>query len=227
MKFRNIKSGKMSAGIANQILGRIEDGSLKPGDKLPTEPELVSSFGVSRTTLREGMQRLLMINAIEIRPGSGTFVRDIKKENILKIPGLKTVRDRKRLAEVIELRKIIEAGIIELAIDKASDTDIEKLRQCIKSHEKGMVHQNLPVEGDTKFHKNLADATHNQTIVDFYDDIYLLILNSVAQIRDYKKEYKKSLEHHRKIFKAFESKDKDTAIEIMKEHLDWVKSLIN
>ena len=226
MEFKKLKNSKMSEAVANQILGRIEDGSIKSGDKLPTEPELISSFGVSRTALREGMQRLLMIEAIEIRPGSGTFVKDIKKRSILKFPGLKIIKSKKKLLEIIELRKIFEAGIIELAIERADDKDIEELSQCLKMHEKGAIQNIFPAEGDVQFHKILALSTHNEVIINFYEDIYTLILNSIVHFDNYKDDYKKSLIHHKKIFNALKKKDKVEAIKSMRKHLDWLSGLI-
>ena len=74
MKFKKLKNMQLSEAVANEILSLIEKGSLKEGDKLPTEKELESSLGVSRTAIREGMQRLKMINIVEVRPGQGTFI---------------------------------------------------------------------------------------------------------------------------------------------------------
>jgi len=226
MEFEKLKNSKMSEAVANQILGRIEDGSIKPGDRLPTELELISSFGVSRTALREGMQRLLMIDAIEIRPGAGTFVKDINKRSLLKIPGLKMIKDKNKLLKIIELRKIFEAGIIELAIERADDKDIEKLSECLNTHEKGAIKNIFPAEGDAQFHKFLVLSTHNEVIIDFYEDIYKLILNSIVHFKNYQNDYKKSLIHHRKIFNALKKRDVAEAKKSMGKHLDWLSEII-
>lgn len=226
MKFKKLKESKMSEAVASQILELIEDGSIKAGDKLPTEPELISSFGVSRTALREGMQRLLMIDAIEIRPGAGTFVKDMRKRNLLKIPGLKIIKNKKQLLEIIELRKIFESGIVELAVDRANDDDFNELQECLNMHEKDTIRDVFPAEGDAKFHKVLVLSTHNEVIINFYDDLYRLILNSVIYFSNYESANKESLEYHKKIFKAVRNRDKIKAKEYMKKHLEWLTEII-
>ena len=228
MKFKKLKSSKMSEAVANQILKLIKEGSLKEGDKLPTEIELVESLGVSRTAIREGMQRLLMINVIEIQPGRGTFVRSISKGRLLRIKkGLNTVINKKTLLEITEIRKIFEIGIIELVINKISSDDLKKLGECIKSHEKGLVKGILPAKGDIDFHKILAMATHNKVLMSFYNDIYILILDSVIGFDNYKIDYKKALKFHKEIYNSLLKKDKVAAKEAMASHLDWLMKIIS
>lgn len=226
MKFKKLKSSKMSEAVANQILGMIEDRTIKTGDKLPTEQELISSFGVSRTALREGMQRLLMINAIEIRPGVGTFICKINKEKYFKTEGLGIIKNKKKLFEIIEFRKIVETGIIDIAIKSANKEDIKKLEECIKKHEKGTVQGIFPAEGDTQFHRVLSQATHNSIIIDFYEDIFSLVLNSIVKLKNYETEYKRSLKYHNKILEAFKKGDKEAAKKNMEAHLSHLTELI-
>lgn len=226
MKFQKLKSPKMSEAVASQIIRMIEAGTLKPGTKLPTEQELISSFGISRTALREGMQRLLMINAIEIRPGVGTFVLGLKKEDLIKVSNLRIIKNKKRLREVIELRKIIELGIIDLAIDRASKSDIKKIEECLESHKKGAIKNIFPAKGDIEFHKMLTLATHNKEIINFYEDIFKLILKSVVVLKEYETVYKKSLKYHKNILDAFKKGDKESAKKAMSDHLSWLIELI-
>ena len=65
---------RRSAMIADQLRAMILDGTLKPGDRLPTEEQLCRHFGVSRTTLRESVQMLRVSGLLEVTPGRGSFV---------------------------------------------------------------------------------------------------------------------------------------------------------
>ena len=227
MGFKKIKGSKVSEAVANQILGLIKKGFLKPGDKLPTENELGKSFGVSRTAIREGMQRLSALDIIEILPGKGTFIKQVKPSNeVIKIE--KAITDKGSLLEVLKFRKVVESGIVNLAIDKLKKEDIQKLNKCITNHEKFIVEDNFPAEGDAAFHNVLALATHNKIIINFANEfLYPLILNSILGFSNYKRDYKKVLEDHKKIFDAVVSRDKEKASKALLEHLDWVIEIIN
>lgn len=228
MKFEKLKSQKMSVAVADQIIKLIKNNSIKPGDRLPTETELGESLGVSRTTIREGMQRLQMINIIEIQPGRGTFVRSLPDNNFSKqLNKLGNIENKKTLLEIIEVRKIIEIGIIDIAIQRISDNDLEKLKNCLESHEKGLVKAVFPAKGDIEFHKILANATHNKTLLNIYNDIYKLIIDGVFSSQSYKKDYGKALEFHKEIYNAIKIKDNINAKEAMTRHLDWLENILS
>lgn len=227
MKFKKLKNMQLSEAVANEILSLIEKGSLKAGDKLPTEKELELSLGVSRTAIREGMQRLKMVNILEVRPGQGTFIKDTLDKKNLKSIEKESIYNRKTLIEIIELRKIIEIGIIDVAIDRMNENDLKTLGSCIDNHEKGLIKGVFPAEGDMSFHRALAKSTHNNVLIDFFDDIYLLVFNIVIGVDNYQRNYKKALEFHKDIYNSLLRKDKDSAKKHMEGHLDWLIKVIS
>jgi GntR family transcriptional regulator, transcriptional repressor for pyruvate dehydrogenase complex len=226
MKFKKLKNSKMSEAVADQVLKLIKDGSLKAGDKLPIETELAASLGVSRTAVREGMARLHGMEIIEILPGRGTFITKSHDASLLKIQR-KNIEDIKTLVEALEFRKIMETSMLELVVDKITEDDLNKLKDCLEKHKKGLTKNVFPAEGDMLFHKILAQATHNKVFIELYDDIYLLIMEYVLGIKNYKNEYKKSLEDHEKIYQSLLKKDVNSAKEAMKEHIAWLIETIS
>jgi len=143
---KSIKHTKLSEQFSRQILDLISDGVLKPGDKVPTEMELVKEVGVSRTTVREGMQRLAMLGIIEIKPGQGTFVREDKKVLNLMLNLLSMDEEIKKstILELLELRKILEIGIIDIFVKKATDKDLKDLKEYLKKHRIDIENNILP-----------------------------------------------------------------------------------
>jgi GntR family transcriptional regulator, transcriptional repressor for pyruvate dehydrogenase complex len=226
MKFKKLKSSKMSEAVAEQVLKLIKEGSLLPGDKLPVELELGSSLGVSRTAVREGMARLHAMGIIEILPGRGTFISKLSSNSLLKIKR-KNIEDKKTLLEALEFRKIMETSMLELVVEKITEDDLIKLKDCLEKHKKGLTKNVFPAEGDMLFHKILAQATHNKVFIELYEDIYLLIMEFVLGVKNYKNEYKKSLNDHEKIYKSILKRDKDSAKEYMKEHIEWLMKTIS
>ena len=225
MKFIKLKSSKMSEAVADQVLKLINDGSLKTGDKLPIELELAASLGVSRTAVREGMARLHAMGLIEILPGRGTFISKLPNDRSLKIKR-KKIEDVKTLIEALEFRKIMETSMLELVVDKITEDDLIKLKECLEKHRKGLTKNVFPAEGDMLFHKILAQATHNKVFIELYDDIYLLIMEFVLEIKNYKSAYKKSLIDHKKIYKGLLERDVIAAKEAMKNHIEWLIKII-
>lgn len=226
MKFTKLKSAKISEAVANQVLKLIKDGSLNPGDKLPIEMELASSLGVSRTAVREGMARLQAMEIIEILPGRGTFISKLSEDNLLKIKR-KNIEDIKTLVEALEFRKIMETSMLEIVVDKITKDDLFQLKECLEKHKKGLTKNVFPAEGDMLFHKILAQATHNKVFIELYDDIYLLIMEFVLGVKNYKSGYKKSLVDHEKIYKSLLKRDVNSAKEAMKEHIEWLIKIIS
>lgn len=225
MEFKKIKESKISEAVANQILNFINKGILKTGDKLPTEMELTKSLGVSRTAVREGMQRIDMLGLIEIYPGKGTFVKEVKKSDYNIFKDKKVVTSKKALLDIIAFRRIVETGIIELALDKMNDVDMKKLEKCILKYEKGTIQKDFLAERDPIFHKTLALSTHNTIISDFVNEFfYPLILNSMLNFEGF--DHNKVISYHRAIFNALKHKDKNKSLKAMIDHLDWLVSIV-
>ncbi|MCL5073644.1 MAG: hypothetical protein M1308_22525, partial [Actinobacteria bacterium] len=68
---------------------------------------------------------------------------------------------------------------------------------------------------------------YNKVFIELYDDIYLLIMEFVLGVKNYKNEYKKSLSDHEKIYKSILKRDKNSAKEYMKEHIEWLMKIIS
>jgi GntR family transcriptional regulator, transcriptional repressor for pyruvate dehydrogenase complex len=226
MKFKKLKSSKMSEAVAEQVLKLIKDGSLKAGDRIPIELELAASLGVSRTAVREGMARLHAMGIIEILPGRGTFITKLPDSSLLKIQR-KNIENIKTLVEALEFRKIMETSMLELVVEKITEDDLNRLKDCLEKHKKGLTKNVFPAEGDMLFHKILAQATHNKVFIELYDDIYLLIMEYVLGIKNYKNEYKQSLVDHEKIYQGLLKRDISSAKEAMKKHIVWLIETIS
>jgi GntR family transcriptional regulator, transcriptional repressor for pyruvate dehydrogenase complex len=226
MKFNKLKNTKISEAVASQILKMIENNTLKVGDKLPTESELEVKLGVSRTAIREGMQRLKMINVVEVKPGRGTFISSKAKTNLLNFTNLNLEYNKKTLIEILELRKIIELGNIELIFMRKNDEDLKEIMSCLAHHEKD-IGSKFPPEGDISFHMALAKATHNSVLINFFNEyLVTLILEGLVGFSFSKKDYQKSLDLNKKIYDSIVNNDKAAAKKTMEEHFDWLTNMV-
>ena len=117
--------------------------------------------------------------------------------------------------------------MMEMVVDKITGEDLRNLKDCIEKHGRGLMKRVFPAEGDMLFHKTLAQATHNKMFLQLFDDIYLIIMESVINVKNYKKEYKEALIFHERIYESLLKKDKNSAKEAMKEHIEWLIKIIS
>lgn len=156
--------------VIDRLSNAIISGELKPGDKLPTEPELASLFEVGRNSVREAVRILIAYGVLEIRRPEGTFVCDDFSAKMIN-PMLYHIIMQKNEAyhDLVELRKMVENGTMHIAIEKGlSDSERAALQiQCknfIKIVEKTPEDTEAILNADIAFHDEIAKSTHNSLI---------------------------------------------------------------
>jgi GntR family transcriptional repressor for pyruvate dehydrogenase complex len=150
--------------VVNHVTGQIASSALRPGDKLPTESQLMVTLGVSRTVIREAISRLQAGNVIETRHGIGSFVLEPphKKLGIDMVPAT-TLRD---VLSILELRISLETECAGLAVQRAKPEDIASMRAALDAID-ATRHNGLDsVDADLHFHIAVARATGNRYFID-------------------------------------------------------------
>src|SRR5436309_10784442 len=115
-----IKSTRIYEEIVRQVKQLIAEGRLKSGDRLPPERELAEKFVVSRTSVREALRALESLGLIEIRPGEGTFVRQVPLDALVGPLALVMTSQREAIGELFEARRVLEPAIAALAAGRAT-----------------------------------------------------------------------------------------------------------
>ena len=149
--------------IAHQIEMRIIEGSLKPGDRLPAERELAIELGVSRPSLREAIKKLVSREMLVSRHGGGTYVTD-RLEASFADPWQQLIEKHPFLQDdVLEFRYLIEASTAELAAQRATDSDLERLEQAYAKLDAAYAQddRSAQVAADVAFHLTIAESAHN------------------------------------------------------------------
>ncbi len=117
--------------IAARLLSLIAERKLRPGDKLPSERDLAATMQVSRPSLREALRALAMLNIVEIRQGSGTYVSSLKPEVLIEHLDFVFALDDSTFAELLEARQMLEPGLAAAAATRATDEELARLRACV------------------------------------------------------------------------------------------------
>ena len=159
---------QVAAAVKRDIL----EGKLKPGDKLPREDELAALFGVSRPTIRAGLQELCAAQILTVQRGRnggysvGDFSLSILENNVSELISLSLVVETLTPAQFFEVRYALELLVAEVAAVKRDDDSLAQL-EAIAEQAQGSMTSHEAFELDLRFHRLLAEATGNQLLVTF------------------------------------------------------------
>lgn len=156
--------------ITEVITDRIRSGTLKPGDKLPAEPELARQLQVGRGSLREAIRTLHTLGILQVVRGRGTFVAEpMSQPHSAQFVGLGSVSGP-ALAETLELRIALESAAASLACVRATAADLDEMRQRAADHESAVEHGNVHERHrtDEEFHDSIVRAAHNDQLASMY-----------------------------------------------------------
>jgi GntR family transcriptional regulator, transcriptional repressor for pyruvate dehydrogenase complex len=156
-----VRAKSQTQRVVDGVSGRIQAGTLKPGDRVPSEPELMKEFGVSRTVVREAMSRLQASGLVETRQGVGTFVLAPPKAEPLLAVGARNMKLRQVLA-MLELRICLESEAASMAALRRSDEHLAKMHAALEAFDAHRRVGGSTVEDDFRFHAQIAAATNNE-----------------------------------------------------------------
>ena len=208
-----IKKNSLPKQIADIIEKDIKNGKYKVGEKIPTEPILVKMFGCSRNTIREAVQSLIHAGLLKACQGNGTFV--VAKERI-EVDFYELMEEMNE-DNILEVRNMLEYKIIELAIKRANERDIENIYKALLERNRMIDRVKENTISDLDFHLSIAYATHNELIVNIYKYVSTYFASIIS------KKIKISREKEEKLNKLHE----DLYSAILNKNVDWGKEIIN
>jgi len=226
--FVPIRSSKISDEVYKQLVSLISSGQLKPGEKLPSEREMATDFGISRQSIREALYRAEIVGLIEVRQGEGSFVLSSIGES-LKAPLLVLLEEEAgRIFEFLEVRKLIEGWCAERAAREATGEDLEKMKEILENMKNSTPGDRGWEEADVKFHLSVAAATYNVIAIHIME----ALKDSFGSFFRFRKvltrpEKKDVLvQHHYEIYKAISQRDSSRARRKIIYHLNFIEKKI-
>ena len=193
-----IQKKSLADMIAETLKQQITEGTYRAGDKLPTEPELMKTFGVGRSSVREAVKLLVNMGVVRVQQGSGTFVAVPSINDDVNIKMITADR-----TELDEVRKILDIAIVEKAVARRTEKDIERMRASLEKRkvnaEKDLLEE--CIEADLNFHIAIADAAHNRILADIYRSAATHLLSEFNRIYDGTDCFINSQTSHEKLLK--------------------------
>jgi GntR family transcriptional repressor for pyruvate dehydrogenase complex len=191
----------------------INQGSLQPGDRLPSERVLAERMRVSRATLREALRVMQLQGFIAGRRGSGNFIAGGKPEE------LALALQHFALQDIFELRMLIEPSIAAVAAKRATPEDISRLESILKQQEQQLERKKGAAETDKAFHAALAESTHNRALQEVGATLMKVISPSRNKSLQTLERARLSLVLHRRILVAIKTGAPTEARSAMEEHI--------
>lgn len=231
VELKPIKTKKIYEEIVDQIRQLLIDGHIKPGDKLPSERELIKSFKVSRSSIREALSALEMMGILEVRTGEGTFIRHIRPESMMASLAWSLYLDKGSILEMLEVRKMIEVQAVGYAAERATDKEITQLSETLDKMKNNFENMgSVSEKADMMFHYTIAVATQNKITIKLMDTISDNLQHLIHATRPklYEGKYTPELlyHEHEKIYKAIRTRNSEEARRQMLEHLNGVENEI-
>ena len=225
---------RRSDEVIRQIAFMIFDGRLLPGDRLPSERQLAIALKVSRTTLRDAINRLEARGYLERRPKSGSYVCTSMPRSF-RSPIEEGVESHiVSLGAIIEIRKVLEAWAAEKAAAAADRSSLEKLRGALRVMKatirlKNDVQFKRHGEADLRFHQTIAATTGNPVYVHLMAFLTRLIGQSISISRRLlSNEYGTiNVAMHAALFEAIRGGDAAAARQAMLDHFAFVEKCLS
>lgn len=212
--------------IADELQRMIQSGVVKPGDKLDTIDRLAVQYRVGRSTIREALSHLKAIGLVESKQGGGTYVKKVSMEKEDVLNSLK--HSHAELKQVLQVRKILEAGAVELAARYRTNANLDEMSQIILNMENAIGNEEISQIYDTNFHLLIAKASQNPILETMMGHISNIIFQTIQDSRKLwlyseKDTAKKLFEEHKKIYESIREQDTKAAMETMSRHLGQVE----
>ena len=223
---------RLSDAVAGELEQRILEGSLRPGDRLQPERELAAELGVSRSSLREAIQKLVSKGMLCSRQGEGTFVTD-RLEAAFSDPWEDMVDSHPSVREdMLEFRHMLEAKAAECAAVRATDADRKLLAACHERLRLAYQSDDLEelIDADVRFHQAVAEASHNAIIGHMTSSLLRLLrqhirrnLSELVRIPEAREQLQAQ---HLLVWRGVEESNPDLARRAATEHIDYVKETL-
>lgn len=223
--------------IVEQIIRQIQAGRLKPGDKLPSERQLIEMLNVGRSSIREALQGLAAIGVVESRAGQGSFI----SSNIhllmpdIENPALPASLQREMRMRLIEARRMVEVDIVGFAAERATDESITQLQELYERYRDAIERRSLAQASklNYEFHMALAQMAQNPFVPPMIDHLLRTVPFSLREseftlLTDITvgEIVGAEVALHRRIVDAIAAHDAEAAREAMSAHMRFEEDIV-
>lgn len=224
-EFEAIPRNRVYEEVAKR-LERLVTEDRKPGDKLPPERQLAEMFGVSRSSIRDAIRTLELAGMVERRQGAGTVVREASADSVVTPISNILMRKRKEVAELLDVRKMIEPPLAARAALHANSEELAEMADILRRQEEKVRRGELAIEEDSEFHYAIALAADNTVVLKVLDVLMELLRDTRERSLQAEGRLQKSFAGHQRILAALKRRDAAAAERAMRRHVEEVEKIV-
>ena len=212
---------------AKQAVDRLRDlilqGEFSAGERLPPERLLARELGVSRSTLREAIRALVVMNVLVSRHGDGTYVSSLEPDLLAEPFELMVSLSDESLSHLFEVRRVLETACAGLAAERISDEELVQFDRILEHSEAARDDPEELLDRDVELHTAVVRATRNPLLIRIMSGVGALALASRRRTISLPGVADRSLADHARIVSALRRRSPETARAAMEAHLENVE----
>ncbi|MEN3111187.1 FadR/GntR family transcriptional regulator [Uliginosibacterium paludis] len=219
----------LTGQLTRTLTERIAAGQYAVGSRLPSEQDMISEFGVSRTVVREAIANLRASGRVLTRQGAGAFVLQQELTPGFRIDSSQ-LTDVQEVISVLELRIGLESEAAVLAAQRRTPAQLEAMKQALRDIEHAITHDGNAVEADLRFHRLIAEAAGNPHFLKLFTYVSEQLMTR-ARLRPGRLSSRSPEEYlahaqreHEQICFAIERQDPEAARAALRMHLSESKA---
>ncbi len=224
--FTPLEKSSLSDDLVERLVQTIRSGVYKPGDRLPSIMDMARSFGVGHPTLREALKKLEVIGIVEIKHGSGVYVRNGEDLLLFSNPVFYGHVTKKLLLDLIEARLPVEVTTVGLAATEADAEHLERMAELLGEAEANLDDAAVLTTTNMAFHREIAVASGNSVLAQILDVLTHLFQREQRVILDIYGSREKDHQEHLGILDALGQRNPVLAQAHMETHLNGVRAVL-
>jgi GntR family transcriptional regulator, transcriptional repressor for pyruvate dehydrogenase complex len=215
--------------IVQRLVNLIVQEGLRPGDKLPSERELISRFSIGRSSLREALKILSAIGLVEVSLGEGMFVGRGDLSLIARPLTLGLMMGESSRNELIETRRVLEVALAGFAAERATAAEIDEIGSRLETMRTNQARPERYSRADLEFHLAISKAAHNRVLFNLLHTLRHILGALIATtVVDYDaNQMPQSYKVHVPIFGAIQARDAVAARQAMAAHLNRLEERLS
>lgn len=228
-----IKKANLSDIVVQRIMTTIRKGELKPGERIPSHDELCERWGISRTTIREALNKLESMGILTKYQGRGTYINSITAQEVIPANQMGSLLDKTAVLQLLEARKLVEPLIASLSAQRRTHAELQTLQKRLDELEQANTTNDheLYSRADHEFHLFISKMSKNEFLEVMMRNISAPLAVQQMEVISLKPEEQdrisaESQSLHQRIFDAIRDGDPQAAKSSMELHLESVETFM-
>lgn len=214
-----LPAGTPVSEVARRLMDLFTGGSISPGTRLPPERQLATTLGVGRSAVREALAALEILGIVDVRPGSGTYLRGTASELLPQTLRWGLLIGERNTAELLELRSGLEIFVARLAATRGDAVALDAVGDSLRAMRESLDRLSAFARADLEFHHALGRAAGNGILVDLLHVVRSLLQVYADRAVHSEDAARVALDEHDAVYRALRGSDPDAAASAMAVHM--------